>query len=91
MKLAICFFWVFGGVNNRVGRNSNKYSLRTSPGNGSASISSPFLHCTGSMGHTRHLFVRRGERRMHYDGASFIVRNAGHSAGFDDKHQLKVY
>lgn len=75
----------------RVGRSSNKFSLRTSPSNGSASVSSPFLHCTGSMGQTRHLFVRRGERRMHYDGASFIVRNAGHSAGFDDKHQLKVY
>jgi len=75
----------------RVGRNSNKFSLHTSPSNGSARISSPFLHCTGSMGQTRHLFVRRGERRMHYDGASFIVRNAGHSAGFDDKHQLKVY
>lgn len=75
----------------RVGRNSNKFSLRTSPTNGSASISSPYMHCTGSMGQTRHLFVRRGERRMHYDGATFIVRNAGHSAGFDDKQQLKVY
>ncbi|CAH0548540.1 unnamed protein product [Brassicogethes aeneus] len=75
----------------RVGRNSNKFSLRTSPTNGSASVSSPYMHCTGSMGQTRHLFVRRGERRMHYDGSTFIVRNAGHSAGFDDKHQLKVY
>ncbi|GLV36908.1 wurstfest [Carabus blaptoides fortunei] len=75
----------------RIGRNNGKYSLRTSPSNGSAGISTPFLHCTGSLGQTRHLFVRRGERRMHYDGTSFIVRNAGHSAGFDDKHQLKVY
>ncbi|CAH1118602.1 unnamed protein product [Phaedon cochleariae] len=75
----------------RVGRNSNKFSLRTSPTNGSASVSSPYIHCTGSMGQTRHLFVRRGERRMHYDGSTFIVRNAGHSAGFDEKHQLKVY
>ncbi|XP_044735291.1 uncharacterized protein LOC123297613 isoform X2 [Chrysoperla carnea] len=75
----------------RIGRNSNKFSLRTSPANGSASVSSPYVHCTGSLGQTSHLFVRRGERRMHYDGASFIVRNAGHSAGFDDKHQLKVY
>ncbi|XP_028130276.1 uncharacterized protein LOC114326201 isoform X1 [Diabrotica virgifera virgifera] len=75
----------------RVGRNSNKFSLRTSPTNGSASVSSPYMHCTGSMGQTRHLFVRRGERRMHYDGSTFIVRNAGHSAGFDEKHQLKVY
>lgn len=74
-----------------IGRNNGKYNLRTSPTNGSAGISTPFLHCTGSLGQTRHLFVRRGERRMHYDGTSFIVRNAGHSAGFDDKHQLKVY
>ncbi|GLG95965.1 uncharacterized protein GBIM_02814 [Gryllus bimaculatus] len=75
----------------RVARNSNKYQLRTSPSNGTASLTTPFLHCTASMGQTSHLFVRRGERRMHYDGASFIVRNAGHSAGFDEKNQLKVY
>ncbi|XP_052119658.1 uncharacterized protein LOC113218383 isoform X2 [Frankliniella occidentalis] len=75
----------------RVARNSNKYQVRTSPSNGSASLTTPFLHCTASLGQTSHLFVRRGERRMHYDGASFIVRNAGHSAGFDEKNQLKVY
>ncbi|CAH0716549.1 unnamed protein product, partial [Brenthis ino] len=75
----------------RVHRCSHKYQLRTSPSNGSASITSPFLHCTASLGQTQHLFVRRGERRMHFDGNSFIVRNAGHSAGFDDKNQLKVY
>lgn len=34
---------------------------------------------------------RRGERRMHFDGSSFTVRNAGHSAGFDDHNLLKVY
>lgn len=72
-------------------RNSNKYHLRTSASNGTASITTPFLHCTASMGSTSHLFVRRGERRMHYDGSSFIVRNAGHSAGFDEKTQLKVF
>ncbi|XP_075210361.1 wurstfest [Lycorma delicatula] len=75
----------------RIARNSNKYQIRTSPTNGTASLTTPFLHCTASMGQTSHLFVRRGERRMHYDGNSFIVRNAGHSAGFDDKNQLKVY
>ncbi|XP_066597460.1 uncharacterized protein fest isoform X2 [Prorops nasuta] len=75
----------------RIARNSNKYQLRTSPGNGTASLTTPFLHCTASLGQTSHLFVRRGERRMHYDGTSFIVRNAGHSAGFDDNNQLKVY
>lgn len=76
---------------NRIARNSNKYQLRTSPSNGTASLTTPFLHCTASLGQTSHLFVRRGERRMHYDGTSFIVRNAGHSAGFDDNNQLKVY
>ncbi|KAG7210406.1 hypothetical protein KM043_011938 [Ampulex compressa] len=75
----------------RIARNSNKYQLRTSPSNGTASLTTPFLHCTASLGQTSHLFVRRGERRMHYDGTSFIVRNAGHSAGFDDNDQLKVY
>ncbi|RZF39829.1 hypothetical protein LSTR_LSTR000477 [Laodelphax striatellus] len=75
----------------RIARNSNKYQIRTSPSNGTASLTTPFLHCTASMGDTSHLFVRRGERRMHYDGNIFIVRNAGHSAGFDEKNQLKVY
>ncbi|XP_034950108.1 uncharacterized protein fest [Chelonus insularis] len=75
----------------RIARNSNKYQLRTSPTNGTASLTTPFLRCTASLGQTSHLFVRRGERRMHYDGTSFIVRNAGHSAGFDDNNQLKVY
>ncbi|XP_011503349.1 PREDICTED: uncharacterized protein LOC105366555 [Ceratosolen solmsi marchali] len=74
----------------RIARNSNKYQLRTSPSNGTASLTTPFLHCTASLGQTSHLFVKRGERRMHYDCTSFIVRNAGHSAGFDN-NQLKVF
>ncbi|XP_026470453.1 uncharacterized protein LOC113374693 [Ctenocephalides felis] len=75
----------------RIRRNCNKCMIRTSPSNGSATLTTPFMHCTASMGHTSHLFVRRGERRMHFDGKSFIVRNAGHSAGFDEKNMLKVY
>jgi hypothetical protein len=43
------------------------------------------------MGQTPHLFVKRGERRMHYDGANFIVRNASHSAGFNKENQLTMY
>jgi hypothetical protein len=43
------------------------------------------------MGSIPHLFVKRGERRMHYDGTKFIVRNAMHAAGFDERNQLKVY
>lgn len=75
----------------RAVRGVNKYQVRTSPVNGTACVTTPYVHCTASMGQTCHLFVRRGERRMHFDGSSFIVRNAGHSAGFDEKTQLKVY
>ncbi|KAL1123350.1 hypothetical protein AAG570_002435, partial [Ranatra chinensis] len=75
----------------RIARNNNKFNMRTSPTNGSTSMTTPFIHCTASMGPTSHLFVRRGERRMHFDGTSFIVRNAGHSAGFDERNQLKVF
>ncbi|GLV43008.1 wurstfest [Carabus blaptoides fortunei] len=74
----------------RIERNNGQYNLRTSPSNGSAGISTPFVHCTGSSGEAGHLFVRRGERRMHYSGTTFIVRNAGHSAGFED-NELKIY
>lgn len=75
----------------RVTRANNKCIIRTSPSNGSATITSPLIHCTASLGQTSHLFVRRGERRMHFDGASFVVRNAGHSAGFDEYSRLRVY
>uniref|UniRef100_A0A336M9X0 CSON014149 protein n=1 Tax=Culicoides sonorensis TaxID=179676 RepID=A0A336M9X0_CULSO len=75
----------------RVTRANNRCIIRTSPNNGSATITSPFIHCTASLGATSHLFVRRGERRMHFDGASFVVRNAGHSAGFDEHNRLRVY
>jgi len=100
--------WVVNGIRVsqtsdglvRVGRGTSKYSIRTSPKNGTASLTTPYVHCTASLGvgsgpggmaTTPHLFVKRGERRMHYDGQTFIVRNAGHSAGFDENNQLKVY
>ncbi|CAD7078019.1 unnamed protein product [Hermetia illucens] len=75
----------------KITRNHNKCLIRTSPGNGSATLTTPIIHCTASLGKTSHLFVRRGERRMHFDGASFVVRNAGHSAGFDENNLLNVY
>ncbi|XP_055601491.1 uncharacterized protein LOC129750549 [Uranotaenia lowii] len=75
----------------KVARMNNRCNIRTSPTNGSATITTPYIHCTASMGQTSHLFVRREERRMHFDGTSFVVRNAGHSAGFDDRNRLRVY
>ncbi|ETN66275.1 hypothetical protein AND_001935 [Anopheles darlingi] len=75
----------------KIYRSNNRCTIRTSPLNGCATVTTPLLHCTASLGATSHLFVRREERRMHFDGATFIVRNAGHSAGFDEHNQLRVY
>ncbi|XP_039438120.1 uncharacterized protein LOC120419495 [Culex pipiens pallens] len=75
----------------KVARMNNRCNIRTSPTNGSATITTPNIHCTASMGQTSHLFVRREERRMHFDGTSIVVRNAGHSAGFDEWNRLRVY
>lgn len=91
VQMSLTYNSVIQGILCRVSRNNNKYQLRTSPSNKTASITTPYLHCTASSGQTSHLFVRRGERRMHFDGTTFIVRNAGHSAGFNDNGQLKVY
>lgn len=38
--------------------NTNKILIRTSPGNGSATLTNGTLHCTASLGQTSHLFVR---------------------------------
>lgn len=74
-----------------VSRANNRLKIHTSPSNGSATLTTPNLHCTASMGQSSHLFVRREERRMHFDGSSFVVRNAGHSSGFDEQNNLRVY
>jgi len=88
--------WIINGVRIsqapdglvRISRDQGKHFLRTSPITGNAVIQSPFLHATASHGH---LFVKRGERRLHYDGNSFIIRDSGHSAGFDARNKLKVF
>ncbi|XP_033255282.1 uncharacterized protein LOC117194928 [Drosophila miranda] len=42
----------------KVTRVDNKCFIRTSPGNGSATLTTPGIHCTASLGKTSHLFVR---------------------------------
>uniref|UniRef100_A0A1B0CYJ7 Uncharacterized protein n=1 Tax=Phlebotomus papatasi TaxID=29031 RepID=A0A1B0CYJ7_PHLPP len=42
----------------KVTRSNNKSLIRTSPGNGSATLTTNFMHCTASLGQTSHLFVR---------------------------------
>lgn len=42
----------------KVSRQHSKCLIRTSPGNGSATLTTTGIHCTASLGKTSHLFVR---------------------------------
>ncbi|XP_037044934.1 uncharacterized protein LOC119080632 isoform X1 [Bradysia coprophila] len=75
----------------KVTRSNNRCLIRTSPEHHSATLTTANIHCTASLSHTPHLFVRRQEQSMHFDGSSFVVRNNGHSAGFDENNYLRVY
>lgn len=33
----------------------------------------------------------QGDRRIHFDGAVFCVRNGGYSAGFDEKNKVTIF
>jgi len=71
----------------------DKFVLRTSPTNGKVRMDSRMLHMTASLGDESHMFLRSGDRRLHYSGHSkvFTVRNAGHSAGFDEEGSLRIF
>jgi len=73
--------------------SGEKVMMRSSPTNGKVKINTPGVLLTASLGTEAHLFLRSRERRIHYDGVSFkfIVRNAGHSAGFDEDGNLRIY
>jgi hypothetical protein len=49
------------------------------------------VYATASLGDESHLFVKSNDRRLHYNGKAFVIRNAGHSAGFDEKGQLRIW
>lgn len=42
----------------RISKTNKNILIRTSPGNGSATLTTPYIHCTASLGQTSHLFVR---------------------------------
>jgi len=67
------------------------FSLKTSPGNGKARLQSSFIYVTASTGNEAHLFVKSKDRRIHHSTKAFVVRNAGHSAGFDEKGELRIF
>ncbi len=65
--------------------------MRTSPSNGKVKLQTPVMYATASVGDDCHLFVKSSDRRIHYNGMIFAVRNAGHSAGFDEAGMLKIW
>lgn len=67
------------------------FILKASPNNGKARLQSSFMYLTASMGEESHLFVKSNDRRIHYNGKAFVVRNAGHSAGFDEEGKLRIW
>lgn len=71
---------------------SQKFLLKTSPGNGKARLESSFAHVTASLGEESHLFIKSDDRRLHYNGQTnmFIVRYAGNAAGFDESGMLRL-
>lgn len=64
--------------------------MRISIENRSITLKGIGFYCTASMGNTPHLFIRNCERRVHFDGFSYIVRNLGHSACLDRDNNLRI-
>ena len=70
-----------------------KITLKASPSNGKIRLDSNFVQVTASLGEESHMFLRSKDRRLHYNGNNrvFMVRNAGHSAGFDEEGELRIF
>eukprot|EP00092_Neocalanus_flemingeri_P035194 GFUD01038298.1.p1 GENE.GFUD01038298.1~~GFUD01038298.1.p1 ORF type:complete len:385 (-),score=90.89 GFUD01038298.1:233-1387(-) len=73
-------------------QQGDTFVLKTSPSNGKVRFDSRFVQMTASLGDESHMFLRSGDRRLHYSGQTkvFTVRNAGHSAGFDEEGELRI-
>ena len=96
--------WIFGSIFiqqtldglvivERTLDNGAKISLKSSPSNGKIRLDSSFVQVTASLGEESHMFLRTRDRRLHYNGNNgvFMVRNAGHSAGFDEEGELRIF
>ena len=73
--------------------NGARISIKASPSNGKLRLDSSFVQVTASLGDESHMFLRSKDRRLHYNGTNsvFMVRNAGHSAGFDEEGELRIF
>ena len=70
--------------------------IQSSPNNGKVKIKTRFFYVTASSlnGENRqpHLFVKSFNRRIHYCGdGNFVVRNSGHSVGFNEQGMIRIY
>jgi len=96
--------WIFGCLHiqqtydglviiERTLEDKSKISIKSSPSNGKIRLDSDFVQVTASLGDDSHMFLRSKDRRLHYNGGSgvFMVRNAGHSAGFDEEGELRIF
>lgn len=81
-----CSFILF-----RVQSNNDRFSIRASVENRSVTLKTQRMHCTASLGSSPHLFIRINERRVHFDGINFVVRNMGHSSSFDGGDNLRIH
>lgn len=72
----------------RVARDLLQYKFRLDR-NGTCSLSTPNIHCTAALG--GHIYAKSGDKKIHYDGQNFIVKNGSHSGGFDRNTQLKLF
>ncbi|XP_055299731.1 uncharacterized protein LOC129567135 isoform X2 [Sitodiplosis mosellana] len=72
-------------------RLNKSCGIRINPRKAAITLTSSYMHATASMGKSPHLFLRQGDRRIHFDGAVFCVRNGGYSAGFDEKNQVTIF
>ncbi|KAG5678373.1 hypothetical protein PVAND_008055 [Polypedilum vanderplanki] len=70
---------------------NNIIGIRTSVENRSVTMQLNGFHSTASLGKTPHMFIRHNERRVHFDGINFVVRNQGHSASFDEDNLLRIH
>ena len=70
-----------------------RFLLKASPSNGRVRVDSSFIQMTASQGEGSHLFVKSGDRRLHYSGHTgvMVVRQAGHSAGFDGRGCFRIF
>ena len=73
--------------------NRTKILITASPSNGKMRLDTSFVQVTASLGDESHMFLRSKDRRLHYNGTNsvFMVRNAGHSAGFDEEGELRIF